>query len=119
MGKCIESEGDMVPLFTTALPSYFPGIKESIFMYPLRKISNEIKGNCPMICTYGLYLIHSIQLIFRFYVKYDIHSEKYTNHNEFSETLHASVIKTHSKTQRMTKIPKAPLPFPTPQRLLF
>lgn len=52
MGKCIESEGDMVPLFTTALPSYFPGIKESIFMYPLRKISNEIKGNCPMICTY-------------------------------------------------------------------
>lgn len=45
-----------------------------------------------------------------------MHSGRYTNHNEFSQTVHSSVIKTQSKTQRMTSILKDPLSFPRPQR---
>lgn len=54
--------------------------------------------------------------IFRPYIKYDMHSGRYTNHNEFSQTVHSSVIKTQIKTQRMTSILKDPVSFPRPQR---
>lgn len=68
-------------------------------MFPLRKTSNEIKGKS----SYGFHIwIISDPLPitnFRPYIKYDMRSERYTNLNEFLQTVHSSLIKTQIKTE--------------------